>query len=183
MFYLCRHNYLVTFTRTITYRSTRWCNSLERRSTIAQRSLSFHPHRLHFKIEFLTSVRHDGLVNHVTMAKKRMWWIGVKAEGSQLHICQLSLLTTVQKLCFVQRCENTTTPTRVSITAMGEGSHFTKRKLCIQVSWIAPSISGGGGSNWNLTFRAPPPLLAGTDMNYSKWQIVCIGPVPGWSLW
>lgn len=37
----------------------------------------------------------------------------------------------------------------------------------------------GGDSNWNLTFRASTALLTGTDMNYSKWQIVCIRPVPG----
>lgn len=38
-------------------------------------------------------------------------------------------------------------------------------------------------SNWNLTFRALTPSLTGTDMNRSGWQIVCIRPVPGWSLW
>lgn len=46
---------------------------------------------------------------------------------------------------------------------------------------VHPS-TGRGESNWNLTFRALTPSLTGADMNGGEWQIVCIRPVPGWSL-
>lgn len=47
---------------------------------------------------------------------------------------------------------------------------------------LAHPSTGRRESNWNLTFRALTPSLTGADMNGGEWQIVCIRPVPGWSL-
>lgn len=133
-------------------------------------------------------VRHDSLFNYVTLEKKGTWWIGVEALWShkqdrkhRLPICQQSQLTALQieAYCsFMQCCKKT----RVSVKTAAKRPFLQRENYgCEWVGLVHPS-AGGGESDWNLTFRALMPLLTGTDMNYSKWRIVCIRPVPGWSL-
>lgn len=69
---------------------------------------------------------------------------------------------------------------RVSVKTAAKRPFLQRENSGCELVW--PIHQKEGESRWNPTFRALMPLLTATNMNYSKWQIVCVKPVAGWSL-
>ena len=164
---------------------------MELLGTITASSLSFYPRALHNKV---ADISQPWRVSSITwhwakergdvMDRRQSSGEPAKPEpqkATRLPICQQSQLTSVRD--GGSRHDDKKNKTRGLHHDGGRDPMFCKRKT---MYWSEPDWTihqRRGESNWNLTFRASMPLLTGTDMNYSEWQIVCIRPVPGWSLW
>lgn len=157
-------------------------------------SLSFYPRALHNKV---AGISQPWRVSSITWhrAKERGWRDGSASKlwGARepqpkksrgLPICQQSQLTSVRDRGSRRSFMHQKKKNKGSLSRRWPRSHFFCKMKTVYSSEPDWTIhQRRGESNWNLTFRASTPLLTGTDMNYSEWQIVCIKPVPGWSLW
>lgn len=107
-----------------------------------------------------------------------------KEGAGRPSLCHRSAISVKQHAGTITALFNATTPQQQQQEFLEEAHNFKAKKKCVAMwAGLGHPSSGRRESNWNLTFRALTPSLTGTDMNRSGWQIVCIRPVPGWSLW
>lgn len=106
-----------------------------------------------------------------------------KEGAGRPSLCRRSAISVKQHADTITALFNAT-PQQQQQEFLVAAHNFKTKKKCVAIwAGLGHPSSGRRESNWNLTFRALTPSLTGTDMNRSGWQIVCIRPVPGWSLW